>query len=238
MNTNTLRLEELPYSADSCELFDRIRDLPDALLLDSGNPHSQAGRFDILTADPITNLKINPENTNSYEGMREYFLELVKVHSSYCKNLVAPSEDIPFCGGIAGYLDYEAGRPLQHLQGSPQARSQLHFYQWAVIQDHLLRRCTLATLPSLASTQRRDLLSRLRQPAPPAPSPSFRLRHAFKSNMSARQYQRAVEAIQRYILAGDCYQVNLAQRFSSRFDGDPWDAYRMLRPLAAAHFAG
>jgi para-aminobenzoate synthetase component 1 len=56
--------------------------------------------------------------------------------------------------------------------------------------------------------------------------------------MSARQYQRAVEAIQRYILAGDCYQVNLAQRFSSRFDGDPWDAYRMLRPLAAAHFAG
>jgi para-aminobenzoate synthetase component 1 len=83
MNTNTLRLEELPYSADSCELFERIRDLPDALLLDSGNPHSQAGRFDILTADPITSIAINLENTISYEGMREYFIERVKVHSSY-----------------------------------------------------------------------------------------------------------------------------------------------------------
>jgi para-aminobenzoate synthetase component 1 len=207
-------------------------------LLDSGTPHSQAGRFDILTADPITDLGISPDNTSSYDGMREYFLELVKVHSSYCKGLVTPAEEIPFCGGIAGYLEYEAGKPLQHLQGSPQARSHLHFYQWAVVQDHLLQRCTFAALPSLPGRQHRELLTRLRQPATPAPSSGFRLRRAFESNMSRQQYRKAVETIQRYILAGDCYQVNLAQRFSSRFEGDPWAAYRMLRPVAAAHFAG
>ncbi len=238
MNINTIRLEELPYHTDSCELFERIRDLPHALLLDSGTPYSLAGRFDILTADPVNDFEISIDNTTSYDGIRKYFLELVKVHSSYCKGLVTPAEEIPFCGGIAGYLDYEAGRPLQHLPGSSLARSNLHFYQWAVIQDHLLQRCTFASLPSLPTRQHSKLLSRLRQPADPAPAPSFHLRQAFESNMSTQQYQQAVATIHRYILAGDCYQVNLAQRFSSRFDGDPWAAYRMLRPLAAAHFAG
>ena len=114
MNINTIRLEELPYHSDSCELFERIRDLPHALLLDSGTPWSQAGRFDILTADPVNDFEISVANTNSYDGMRKYFLELVNVHSSYCKGLVPPTEEIPFCGGVAGYLDYEAGRPLQH----------------------------------------------------------------------------------------------------------------------------
>ena len=238
MNANTVQLEELPYSTDSCALFERIRDLPQALLLDSGAPHSQAGRFDILTADPIQELPIYPENTTGYENICKYFVELVKVHSSFCQGLVTPAEEIPFCGGIAGYLDYEAGRPLQHLPGSSLARSHLHFYQWAVIQDHLLQRCTFAALPSLPTTQRRELLSRLRQPADPGPSPTFSLRRAFESNMSRQQYQQAVATIQRYIVAGDCYQVNLAQCFSSRFDGDPWAAYQLLRPIAAAHFAG
>ena len=40
-----------------------------------------------------------------------------------------------------------------------------------------------------------------------------------------------------YIHAGDCYQVNLAQRFSADYRGDPWHAYRALRTVAAAPFS-
>ncbi|MGB1142544.1 MAG: aminodeoxychorismate synthase component I, partial [Halioglobus sp.] len=43
--------------------------------------------------------------------------------------------------------------------------------------------------------------------------------------------------IEAYILAGDCYQVNLAQRFSAPCTGDPWHAYRRLRPVAGAPFS-
>jgi para-aminobenzoate synthetase component 1 len=35
-------------------------------------------------------------------------------------------------------------------------------------------------------------------------------------------YQRAFARIQRYIAAGDCYQVNLAQRFAAPVAGDHW----------------
>ena len=39
---------------DSCELFERIRDLPRAALLDSSYPHATSARYDVLTAQPWT----------------------------------------------------------------------------------------------------------------------------------------------------------------------------------------
>ena len=45
-------------------------------------------------------------------------------------------------------------------------------------------------------------------------------------------YLAALARIQAYLRAGDCYQVNLAQRFSSRFTGTLWDAWLAL---TAAH---
>ena len=44
--------EEIPYQAKSELLFDCLRDLPDAIWLDSGKPRSLQGRFDIISACP------------------------------------------------------------------------------------------------------------------------------------------------------------------------------------------
>jgi para-aminobenzoate synthetase component 1 len=41
-----------------------------------------------------------------------------------------------------------------------------------------------------------------------------------------------------YLKEGDCYQVNLAQRFVANCQGDPWTAYQTLRVLNAAPFSG
>jgi para-aminobenzoate synthetase component 1 len=43
--------------------------------------------------------------------------------------------------------------------------------------------------------------------------------------------------IQRYITAGDCYQVNLAQRFSAPVAGDSWLAFQALRRLNPAPYS-
>jgi para-aminobenzoate synthetase component 1 len=45
-----------------------------------------------------------------------------------------------------------------------------------------------------------------------------------------------LQRIQRYLHAGDCYQVNLAQRFAAPAQGDPWHAYRRLRRANPAPF--
>jgi anthranilate synthase component 1 len=50
------------------------------------------------------------------------------------------------------------------------------------------------------------------------------------SNTTRAEFKRAVAAAKEYILAGDCFQVVLSQRFEApRAGADPFDVYRALR---------
>ncbi len=237
--SKTVHLDEIPYSPDSCELFERIRDLPRAALLDSSYPHATTGRYDILTAQPsITDLPSLKAGATEAEG-REFFDRLGQFHTEHYAGIQPASQDIPFCGGILGYLGYDCGNSLHSIgaqQQAPFPPVQLSAYDWCVIQDHLLRRAVLVAQPGVGPGQRRDLLARLRQPAVSRLA-NFRLGGNFASNFTTEQYRAAFDRIQAYIQAGDCYQVNLAQRFSAPCSGDPWHAYRELRAVAAAPFA-
>jgi para-aminobenzoate synthetase component 1 len=52
----------------------------------------------------------------------------------------------------------------------------------------------------------------------------------FRSNQTRFEFEARVARAQEYIAAGDIYQVNLAQKFSTRFTGNP---YRLFEHLAA-----
>jgi para-aminobenzoate synthetase component 1 len=43
--------------------------------------------------------------------------------------------------------------------------------------------------------------------------------------------------VKAHIAAGDCYQINLTQRFAAQASGDFWEAYRRLRRLSPAPYA-
>src|SRR5205823_1926387 len=49
--------------------------------------------------------------------------------------------------------------------------------------------------------------------------------------MSRAQFYDAVERAKQSILAGDIYQVQLAQRFTVPVQDEPFDVYRLLRTL-------
>ena len=238
--TQAVQLDDLPYQRDSCELFERIRDLPGAALLDSSFPHSTAGRYDILAAAPIDRLATLPGGATESQT-RDFFQDLSDYHLEHYAGIQPVSQDIPFCGGILGYIGYDCGNNLESVdRGStppstlPQV--QLQAYNWCVVQDHLLRRATLVCQPGVSSATHKDLLGRLREPSSQYPG-QFKLDAKFHSNLTAREYKHAFDRIQAYIQAGDCYQVNLAQRLSATYSGDPWVAYRALRPVAAAPFS-
>jgi para-aminobenzoate synthetase component 1 len=237
--SKAVHLDEIPYCPDSGELFERIRDLPRAALLDSSYPHASGGRYDILTAQPWTTdlPTLKPGSTEAQS--REFFNNLGQFHSENYAGIQPVSQDIPFCGGILGYLGYGCGNTLHSIVEQPQTTAppaQLSAYDWCVVQDHLLRRAVLVAQPRVSASMRGDLLARLRQPIT-MPTLPFSLTAPFQSNFNAEQYRAAFKDIQAYIHAGDCYQVNLAQRFSAPFTGDPWHAYRRLRSVAAAPFA-
>ncbi|MDG2412249.1 MAG: chorismate-binding protein, partial [Halioglobus sp.] len=240
--SQSAHLEEIPYYADSCELFERIRDLPRAVFLDSSFPHAASGRYDLLAANPsATNLPQLAAGAGEV-ACRSWFDELARFHQAHYHGIQPVSPDIPFCGGILGYLGYGLGESLHDINlghapsDSDSARAQLCAYDWGIVQDHLLQRSVLVCLPQVSTAERADLLSRLRSAATREES-KLVITAPFSSNVTAGQYREAFERVQAYIHAGDCYQVNLSQCYSSGYLGDPWAAYRTLRRVAAAPFS-
>ncbi|MEH6571103.1 MAG: aminodeoxychorismate synthase component I, partial [Halioglobus sp.] len=197
----------------------------------------------VLTANPVSaGLPTLAVNANEAQ-CRDYYQTLGAFHKERYCGIGPAAQDIPFCGGLLGYIGYDSGKALHKITSRPGPIENLapavnmHAYDWCVVQDHLLRRSVLVAQPGVGPAQRRDLLARLGQRVP-APQRPFGLRGEFLSSLSKDQYRLAFEQIQRYISSGDCYQVNLAQCLTAPYEGDPWVAYKHLRAVAAAPYSG
>ncbi|MFN2327962.1 MAG: aminodeoxychorismate synthase component I [Chromatocurvus sp.] len=233
----------LPYCADASVSFSSIRDLPGAILLDSGSGTADAGRFDIMAAAPDPDRSVRLSPSPDVSEVAQFFDRLDGIHRDAASSHERGGEDLPFCGGLIGYLGYDAGMPM-HGMCIPQADSsktalpaaQVGYYRWAIVQDHLLRRSFLVAEAGVSDVELNDILQRVTT-AQDAYTP-FELLSGFSSNLAPEDYASAFRRVKDYIHAGDCYQVNLAQCFSAPYRGDPFSAYRSLRPLAAAAFAG
>jgi para-aminobenzoate synthetase component 1 len=71
----------------------------------------------------------------------------------------------------------------------------------------------------------------------PAPAQTFTLTSGWRSNMSAAEYAEKFARVQAYLQSGDCYQVNLAQRFQATYRGDEWQAFTRLNASNKAPFS-
>jgi para-aminobenzoate synthetase component 1 len=237
---STVRLDELPYCPDSSDLFASIRELPGAAMLDSAYPYSQAGRFDVLVAEPVDGASLVLSPGADAATTRQFYSDLAAVHTEYFGGIGSAHHDIPFCGGMLGYIGYDSGTALHGITANQQPAgidpACLHGYDWCVLQDHLLQRTVLVTQPRVSASRRRELLARFKC-IKYAQQTSFELLAPFESDISEEQYRQAFERIQAYLHAGDCYQVNYARRFTALYRGDPWLAYRQLRAVAAAPFS-
>lgn len=233
----TCLIHPLPYSADPAEYFSRIRQAPGAILLDSGRPVADRGRFDLLSAWPLQELTVGTQETGSA------YIERLRASLAALGSASLPGGcALPFAGGLIGYLSYDFGRRLEPLPGQaiddlqlPDAR--LGLYGWALISDHQAQTSQLIFHPVMAEAERERLIELFEGKPAPDVTP-FSLQRPFAASISASDYQQAFERIQDYIQAGDCYQVNLTQRFQAPCSGDPWQAYRALRSACPTPFAG
>jgi para-aminobenzoate synthetase component 1 len=87
---------------------------------------------------------------------------------------------------------------------------------------------------------RADWLSdRLRRPASQREAPVVIPSQAWRADMDAERFKRAVERVRRYIAAGDIFQANLTQTFRARLTAGlyPLALYLQLREANPAPFA-
>lgn len=227
----------LAYHVDPTGYFSLIRHAPGAVLLDSGRPQADRGRFDILSAWPLKAFAPQPHESGTafLQRLRDSLVELGDAQ-------LPDSSPLPFAGGLIGYLAYDFGRLLEPLPTEaiddlhlPSAR--LGLYGWALISDHLQQTSQLVFHPSLSDEERQRLIDLFEQPTA-AEQTTFSLSQPFAPDVSAEDYRHAIERIHAYIQAGDCYQVNFAQRFRAQYSGDSWAAYQALRIACPTPFAG
>lgn len=237
---------ELPYPGDSSQLFSQLVERNWPIMLDSANTGAPDGRYDIMAADPFitletwgdkTIIKENEQTTSSGDdpfGLLEALL----------KPLNQASSDLPFAGGAIGYFAYDLGRRIESLpniavDAEHMPDMAVGIYDWAVVVDHQLKRCWLASYGLSPQTEHiwTGLITSLTEKLADDKESSFHIQGELSCNLSKESYQKAFERIQHYITEGDCYQVNLAKRFEVQAEGNPWFAYQRLRQQNAAPFS-
>ena len=221
---------ELAYLPDASGYYAALADLPWAVWLDSGG----MARFDILTAAPHHTLVLDDSVSCSDP------FALLRRELGVPVPAVA---EVPFAGGVLGYWGYDLSRRMMQLPES--ARNAEHLpdmavgiYDWALVLDHQQRTARLVSHHRFTETAALlpQILQRL-QAQPPATSESFHVQGDIRCNFSKVSYTQAFTKVQDYLQSGDCYQVNLAQRFSARATGDALDAYLSLRRLSPAPYS-
>lgn len=231
----------LPYLAVASSYFAAIVELPWAVWLDSGG----RGRYDILTAQPYATLLTHGATTEiSSAGELRHSTD--DPFDLLREQLGAPLPSlagIPYAGGALGYWGYDLARRWIKLPERAQDHEQLPemavgLYDWALVLDHQQQSAQL--ISHLRQPQTAEFLTRLAERLIADGTHSaapFRVTGAIRSNFTNTSYGAAFNSVQRYLHAGDCYQVNLAQRFSAPAAGDAYAAYLALREISPAPFA-
>ncbi|MDR6961709.1 para-aminobenzoate synthetase component 1 [Pseudomonas brassicacearum] len=233
----TCSVHPLPYRANPAEYFAAIRHAPGSVMLDSGRPSAERGRYDLLSAWPLEQLAVLPDESGSD------FLQRLRIQLAQLGHANLPTTmQLPFAGGLIGYLSYDFGRHLEALPSHAQDDLQLPdarfgVYDWALVTDHQSGTSQLVFHPHCGEDERQRLIALFSQPAE-LPAAAFSLEGPMTPDLSAEDYRQALERIQAYIQAGDCYQVNFSQRFRAPCEGDAWAAYQALRAACPTPFSG
>lgn len=147
------------------------------------------------------------------------------------------ADRLPFCGGLAGLMGYDLGRQLERLPDVNPDEYETNdavfgIYLNALIIDKLEKRVFLLAPTNTFNERQSQWLEQSACSTEP-----FKLTSEWQSNMSADDYLSRFNAVKNYLAAGDCYQINLAQRFSAHYQGAEWLAYLKLRASNRAPFS-
>jgi para-aminobenzoate synthetase component 1 len=243
--------EELPTHLEPWEAFRRLAHLPHAAFLDSAMTHPEVGRYSYITADPFAWVT---------GGAALAWLEkqLAKFATPTLPGLP------PFQGGAICMFGYNLCHQFEKLPRPKTDDFQtpdlaVGLYDWVASFDHMESRAWLISTgwPVTSPRQRRKRASqRLDQAkrwldgtnkdirfdlgvSPRNLPPLQRITDTpgVFSNFNRADYLKTIVKAIDYIHAGDCFQVNIAQRLLAELRGSPLDLYEKLRKRNPAPFA-
>jgi len=238
-----MTIKPLHFSEQELQnIFSHLQQQPGAVLLDSAAKSHSNSNFSVFAWRPkylieadLTNTQVH-ENETLVESSTEDPLLLI---DKYLKLANLTDSELPFSGGAIGYWDYELGGRFESLPAPKNDEITVPnmfvgIYDTVLLMDH-------KTQQNHFICQRGDaenVLAQLQELARASNQlEEFKLQTAWQSNMDKRAYSQKFHQVQEYLLSGDCYQINLAQRFNSQYQGNEWLAYKKLTEMNSAPFS-
>lgn len=239
---------------DSFRLFLAVSERAHPLFLDSGMDPERLGRWSLIMVDPFERIRIKGQTieledclTGEKTSLEGNAFDFLSERYALYQTQSTPDFDLPFGGGMAGYLAYDLCHHVEKLPrtavddvGIPDAV--LGCYETAILVDHLLGEVWLTELNRRPGAEARlDALARVLHEAEALGldlKPEWRERTPeFKSNFIKEDYLESIRKIKNYIRSGDLYQVNMTQRFETEMTESPLALYKKLRTINPAPFS-
>jgi para-aminobenzoate synthetase component I len=205
----------------------RLRDQKHLMLMESVMRHEHLGRWSFLCCNPSDTLRVDRAlDASSMDYLRQ---QLSENKSETLPHLP------PFQGGYAGFVSYDYGWQFLHSKHKPDFEPLcpeliFHRYDTVISFDHMQER---AFIVGLHAEQFEALLKRKLKT-----SGSHQIA-GWQSNFTRPAYEKAIAQTVDLILAGDIFQANITQCFSSAIPAgfDAFVFYQNLRRQNPGTFA-
>jgi para-aminobenzoate synthetase component 1 len=247
MTMRVKRVTNVAFS-DLSTIFREVSNRPWSILLDSASPEHPDNKWDIAVFDPVKTItflnhrslvKDLRSGQISFADQEPFSL----VQQLLDDTLTAQTDlSLPFIGGAVGFWSYDMGRQIEKLPNLAKRDIFLPdmcvgIYDQALLLNKQTGELFMVAPDASQMQQLEQWLFQTLASLPDAPTDEFTLTSDWHSNMTLQQYADRFASIQEYLLSGDCYQINLAQRFRAGYQGNEWAAYRRLRKENAAPFS-
>lgn len=139
-----------------------------------------------------------------------------------------------FCGGYVGFVSYDFAAQ-QQVNVQTKKQPELFLGEFRQYLQYTTDGWTLFS----QLTDAKETYKFIEQCLQNTPAQAdFILQHPLKARWEKSAYQHAFQHVQDYILAGDCYQINLTQEFVGQAQGSLLDCAEALWQLTDAPYAG
>jgi anthranilate synthase component 1 len=228
-----------------------------AFLFESIEGGERLARYSFLAANPFMTVRSRDSETIVEKRGEEQTLTNEKLfdflRSHFQRNKLARRANLPpLCGGAIGFLSYDAARwfekTLENGKSHESDDAVWMFFRNILVFDRLKQRIEIVSTvftdeaegdeaklrilydEACAETERIERL--LQSNSLPFQSNEKTVKsepNQFSSNWAKADFLKAVETIKDKILAGDCYQVVLSQKFARQTSAEAINIYRALR---------
>jgi len=235
--SSNLFISQLPLPCDARALFSTLSSKPWSILLDSGNSGHIDANIDIIVSSPIITLVTNNGETviehcqsGSKRMSKDNPFDLIEQQLTQ-SGLSRESCALAFSGGIVGHFSYDLARRCENLASASVKDIELPemavgIYPHALLFDHEKQTVTLVSRSSQKHHQQQIAQAKsLAQQSGASNAGKSGLTSDWRHQISRQQYGDKFDRVQHYLRQGDCYQINLTQRFEADHRGDEYQTY-------------